>query len=169
MPGIHPSSSKQVRWAFAAERRGQLRPSPSTPWTSDVAKMEGSIAREWGHRWKCWSWDEKARGKIPADCKNALQLLDTIRREHPTWKVPTGVTRKAPRPVVVPIRPPIKVPERPAARAISIKRPKAPRPTGVEIAAGRRPKPKAQRSIAQSPSHILTAEELVREALRRHG
>lgn len=165
MAGIQPSSSKQVRWAFAAERRGQLRPSPSTPWTSDVAKLEGSIAHEWGHRWKCWSWDEKVRGKIPADCESALQLLDTIRREHPAWKVPAGVTRKAPRPVVVPIRKPIKVPERPAARVVSItRRAKAPRPTGVEIAAGRRPK-----SRAQSPLHILTAEELVREALRRHG
>jgi len=112
MPGIHPSSRKQVKWAFAAEARGQLRPSPATPWTSPEAKSKGSIAREWAHRLKCWEWDEKVRGKMPADCKSALELLDTVRREHPSWKVPAGVTRPAPRPTVVPIRkPPVRRPE----------------------------------------------------------
>jgi len=125
MPGIHPSSRKQVRWAFAAESRGLLRPGPDTPWTSPEAKNAQSIAREWAHRWKCWEWDAKVRGKLPEDCKSAMEFLDTLRRENPTWKVPAGVTRPAPRPVVVPIRkPPARTPKvRPVRFAASHEEP----------------------------------------------
>lgn len=91
MPGIHPRSRQQVRWAFAAEARGELRPGASTPWTSPVAREKRSIAREWAHRWKCWSWDKQTRGKLPKDCKSAIELLQKIHDEHPTWSVPKGV------------------------------------------------------------------------------
>jgi len=146
MPGIQPASRKQVKLAFALERRGQFKATPKTPWTSEEAKRIGSLAREWGHRWKCWEWDEKVRGKMPADCKSALQLLDKLRSEHPTWKVPEGVTRPAPRPKVVPIRrperelpPPITRPI-PVAARIARAKPVRVR-SGVPTAA--RPKPRA--------------------------
>ncbi len=117
MPGIHPASRKQVQWAFASEARGTFGPKPDTPWTSPEAKQKRSLAREWAHRWKCWSWDEKARGKLPKDCKKAVELLDEIRSEHPTWKVPAGVKRKAPKPKVVrlPTRGPVRAPPVPIA------------------------------------------------------
>jgi hypothetical protein len=76
MPGIHPASRKQVLLAFAMEARG---------------KFPSGIAREWAHRWKCWTWDESVRGRLPKDCKDAYDLLEKIRREHPTWKIPRGV------------------------------------------------------------------------------
>jgi hypothetical protein len=76
MPGIHPSSWRQVRYAFAAEARGEF-----------PAKK----AREWAHRWKCWTWDESARGKLPKDCKDAIELLERVRTQHPSWKIPKKV------------------------------------------------------------------------------
>jgi len=77
MPGIHPSSRRQVKWAFAAEARGQF---------------PKKMAREWAHRWKCWTWDKKARGGgLPKDCKDAIDLLQKIHQEHPSWAVPKGV------------------------------------------------------------------------------
>jgi hypothetical protein len=107
MPGIHPSSRQQVKWAFAAEARGQLRPNPNwkstpppdAPWTSPEAKRQGSIAREWAHRWKCWTWDPRARegARLPKDCKSAMALLEKLRREQPHWKVPAGLTAPPPR------------------------------------------------------------------------
>jgi hypothetical protein len=147
MPGIHPASQQQVRWAFAAEARGQLRASPGTTWTAREAKASGSLAREWAHRWKCWSWDKKTLGKAPPQCKEALELLDNIRRQNPTWKVPKGVTRAAPPPVVRPLRP-------------AVPRP----PPNLKIAAGRR-KPKSRRTGAE----VITAEALIQAALRRFG
>jgi hypothetical protein len=115
VPGIHPASRKQVQWAFASEARGAFAPKSDTPWTSPQAKLKRSLAREWAHRWKCWSWDEKARGKLPKDCKKAVELLDKIRSEHPKWKVPAGVKRPAPKPKVVPIRRPVRAPPVPIA------------------------------------------------------
>jgi hypothetical protein len=92
MPGIHPASRKQVRWAFAAEARGQFRPKADTTWTSSAAKADRSLAREWAHRYKCWTWDDKKRqAPMPKDCKAALELLRKIRTEHPDWIVPPGV------------------------------------------------------------------------------
>lgn len=121
MPGIHPASRKQVQWAFAAEARGRLRPKSDTPWTSSEAKATGSLARDWAHRWKCWSWDEPKRGKLPKDCKKAIKLLDTIRTEHPKWKVPAGIKRRAPKPKVVrlPTRAPVRAPPLPIAARIA--------------------------------------------------
>ena len=148
MPGIQPSSRKQVRWAFTAEAQGLLRAPSTTPWTSPEAKSQHSIAREWAHRWKCWEWDEKARGKMPADCKSALELLDTVRREHPTWKVPAGVTRPAPRPTVVPIRPsrgPVRAPEAPPVRIAAGQPAARRRLKAVEALAGKK-RPKAEPS-----------------------
>lgn len=115
MPGIHPASRRQVQWAFAAEARGQFGPKPGTPWTSPEAKQKRSLARDWAHRWKCWSWDEKVRGKLPKDCKAAIKLLEQIRTEHPNWKVPDGIKRAAPKPKVVRLVTPVQSPPMPIA------------------------------------------------------
>jgi len=71
MPGIHPSSRQQVRWAFAAESRGQF--------------PKGK-AREWAHNWKCWT-----KVPLPPGCGPAMKILSDVRRQHPTWKVPGPV------------------------------------------------------------------------------
>lgn len=71
MPGIHPSSRQQVRWAFAAESRGQF--------------PKGK-AREWAHNWKCWT-----KVPMPPGCGPAMKVLNDVRRQHPAWKVPGPV------------------------------------------------------------------------------
>jgi len=65
MPAIHPRSRRQVRWAFAAERRGEF---------------PRGKAREWAHRWKCWTW-AASRGPLPRDCADAMELLDKMLRQ----------------------------------------------------------------------------------------
>ena len=152
MPGIHPASRRQVQWAFAAEARGQFGAKPDTPWTSPEAKKKRSLARDWAHRWKCWSWDEKARGKLPKDCKAAVKLLEQIRTEHPNWTVPEGIKRAPPKPKVVrlPTRAPVRAPTLPIA-ARAAKKPKTAKPKKA------RTKSRARRGI--------TADELIASAL----
>lgn len=64
MPGIHPTSARQVRYAFAAERRGQ---------------MPRGTAKKWAHRWRCWELDRKGK-PLPKSCLSAIRMLDAIGR-----------------------------------------------------------------------------------------
>lgn len=97
MPGIHPSSRQQVRWAFAAESRGQF--------------PKGK-AREWAHNWKCWT-----KVPMPPGCGPAMKVLDNVRRQHPTWKVPGPVLEaEALRKKVIPLPERARPAVRPAAK-----------------------------------------------------
>jgi hypothetical protein len=62
MPGIHPTSARQVRFAFAAERRGEMPP---------------GTARRWAHRLRCFNLARK--GKMPTECRAALRILERAR------------------------------------------------------------------------------------------
>jgi hypothetical protein len=75
MPGIHPTSRRQVRYAFAAERRGE---------------MPKGTAREWAHRWRCWTAPPSL--PVPAGCADAMRLLAKL---SPKSKVlPIGFARR---------------------------------------------------------------------------
>ena len=166
MPGIHPASRRQVQWAFAAEARGQFGPKPGTPWTSPEAKQKRSLARDWAHRWKCWSWDEKVRGKLPKDCKAAIKLLEQIRTEHPNWKVPDGIKRAAPKPKVVRLVTPVRAPPMPiAARGTRKTKVAAPKAAKPKTAKPKKARTKTRAQHKRRRSDVITADELIAAAL----
>jgi hypothetical protein len=59
MPGIHPTSRRQIRYAFAAESRGEM--------------PKGTGAR-WAHDWKCWT-----KKPVPKGCRAAMKILSDAR------------------------------------------------------------------------------------------
>lgn len=155
MPGIHPSSPQQVRWAFAAEARG---------------KFPAGMAREWAHRYKCWTWDSNSRGgPLPKDCVDAVKILSKIRAKHPSWKVPAGVTHPAPalhlvpKPLTKKPRPgvvvfPFRAPAMPqAARTTRYAKP-AKKKTGLS---------RQTRPARGGRRDHITAEYLINEAFRK--
>ena len=152
MPGIHPTSRKQVQWAFYAEKQGKLPP---------------GTAREWAHNWKCWTWDAGARGgPLPKECKEAMQALDEIRTKHPGWKVPAGVTAAAPSKLLVLRRPPspeaLPIAARVArAKPAKLKKPKLPKmPKTRSMTLGR-----ARVWAASAPA--TDWDTIIRDAVRR--
>lgn len=69
MPGIHPSSSRQLRLMFALESRGQV---------------PKGTARKQAHDWKCWTKKPGSPG-----CKASTKLLAKLRSQG--YRVPNEV------------------------------------------------------------------------------
>lgn len=69
MPGIHPSSRRQIRYAFAAESRGE---------------MPKGTGKKWAHDWKCWTTKP-----VPKGCRAAMKILSDARAQG--YSVPIGV------------------------------------------------------------------------------
>lgn len=75
MPGLHPKSLRQVRYAFAAEARGE---------------MPKGTGRKWAHRWKCWTAPPSQ--PLPAGCADAMRILASLSRSEKV--LPIGFARR---------------------------------------------------------------------------
>lgn len=75
MPGIHPTSRRQVRYAFAAEARGEL---------------PRGTARRWAHRWKCWT---NPSASLTKECREAMHIIAGLSRERSVLPIGLAVKR----------------------------------------------------------------------------